>query len=462
MRIVTAEMTAEIMDYNVEIVRLRAALERSELKLEAAETALDHRQREIDAMRRTADALFALPSMEAMLQQTLAVAIEVLRADGGSVLLHDPEKETLKFRYVLGPSADKLIGYEIPVSTGVAGQVFRTGQPAIVDNVHDRAEHHSVDDRTGYRVDSMMTAPLKRAGHSPFGVINVINARHNFDDRDLEVLEVLGAVASASIENARLAQEARKAAIVNVIGDIAHDVKNMLTPIQSGAQTLKPILDDVLNDLDQLRSECPDNESWGERLERSLLFLRDDYDWILDSTIDASERVAARVREIADAIKGEISPPHFELAQANDTVREVARSLRIVAGKAQLQLLLELTEPLPSAEFDTKQLYNALYNLVNNAIPETPPGGSVTVRTNADDGHLLIEVADTGRGIPDQVRAKLFTDQVMTTKVGGTGLGTSIVAGVVKRHSGTITVRSEVGQGSTFSIRLPLQQAQAE
>ena len=451
-----------IMDYESEVIRLRAALERSERKLNAAENALEHRQREIDAMRRTADALFALPTMEAMLQQTLAIAIEVLRADGGSVLLHNVEKDTLKFHYVLGPSADKLIGYEMPVSSGVAGNVFRTGQPALVDNVRQRAEHHSVDDRTGYRVDSLMSAPLKRAGHSPFGVINVINARHDFDDRDLEVLEVLGAVASAAIENARLAHEARKAAIVNVIGDISHDVKNMLTPIQSGAQTLKPILDDVLNDLDQLRCECPDGELWGERLEKSLLFLRDDYEWILESTIDASERVAARVREIADAVKGEISAPNFELGQVNDTVREVALSLRVVASKAQLQLLLELTEDLPEAEFDSKQLYNALYNLVNNAIPETPSGGSITVRSNLENDLLLLEVADTGRGIPDHVRAKLFTDQAISTKVGGTGLGTSIVAGVVKRHRGTIAVQSEMGQGTTFSIRLPLKQNSAE
>ena len=447
------------MNHENEITRLRAALARSERKLVAAEEALDHRQREIDAMRRTAEALFALPTVDAMLQQTIAVAIEVLRADGGSVLLHNAEQDTLTFRYVLGPAAEKLIGYELPVSRGVAGQVFRTGQPARIDNVEDRAEHHSVDERTGYRVNSMMSAPLKRAGHTPFGVINVINARHSFDDRDLNVLEVLAAVAAASIENARLGQEARKAQIVNLIGDIAHDVKNMLTPIQSGAQTLKPILDDLLEDLDHLRSSCPQDEVWGEKIERSLMFFRSDYAWILDGTIEASERVEARVREIADAVKGEISLPQFQLAQANDTMCEVARSLRSVASKAQVQIRLDLHEELPFAEFDTKQLYNALYNLVNNAIPETPAGGSVSLRTRLEEEKLLLEVADTGRGIPEHVRAKLFTDEAVSTKPGGTGLGTRIVFGVVQRHNGTITLQSVEGQGSTFSIRLPLKQS---
>ena len=63
---------------------------------------------------------------------------------------------------------------------------------------------------------------------------------------------------------------------------------------------------------------------------------------------------------------------------------------------------------------------------------------------------------DTGKGIPEHIRKRLFTDEAVSTKPGGTGLGTRIVAGVVRRHNGTITVRSEEGRGSTFSIRLPL------
>jgi two-component system sensor histidine kinase AtoS len=117
-------------------------------------------------------------------------------------------------------------------------------------------------------------------------------------------------------------------------------------------------------------------------------------------------------------------------------------------------------------EFDRKQLYNALYNLVNNAIPETPSGGQVILRTralpqdneNSYEPMVLIQVQDMGCGIPEHVRARLFTDQAISTKEGGTGLGTRIVHGIVQRHGGTITVESREGEGSTFSIRLPLRQ----
>ena len=69
---------------------------------------------------------------------------------------------------------------------------------------------------------------------------------------------------------------------------------------------------------------------------------------------------------------------------------------------------------------------------------------------------LVVEVQDTGGGIPEHVQRVLFTDDAISTKPGGTGLGTRIVSDVVRRHNGTIAVESEAGKGSTFSIRLPL------
>jgi signal transduction histidine kinase len=71
---------------------------------------------------------------------------------------------------------------------------------------------------------------------------------------------------------------------------------------------------------------------------------------------------------------------------------------------------------------------------------------------------LRITVADTGRGMPEHIRRRLFTDQAQSTKVGGTGLGTKIVKNVVDAHGGSITVESEEGRGTRFTIRLPLRQ----
>lgn len=97
---------------------------------------------------------------------------------------------------------------------------------------------------------------------------------------------------------------------------------------------------------------------------------------------------------------------------------------------------------------------------VKNAIPETRPGGCVTVSghhgTRMDTVELA--VADTGRGMPPEVRDRLFTAQAYSTRQGGTGLGTKIVKDVVDLHHGQITVESEVGHGPTFRLMLPLSQ----
>jgi signal transduction histidine kinase len=136
-----------------------------------------------------------------------------------------------------------------------------------------------------------------------------------------------------------------------------------------------------------------------------------------------------------------------------------------VADKQGVTLQLDVSEGLPKIWVDPKRLYNAIYNLVNNAIPETPSGGSVTVRIRfvggdapfPDGNYMLIEVADTGRGMPQWVKERLFTDRVVSTKPGGTGLGTRIVKNVVDAHGGTISVESEEGKGTTFYIKLPVE-----
>jgi len=423
---------------------------------------LEHRERQIDAMSRTSNALFSHSSVDDMIRETLHLAIEVLDAEAGSLLLHNPANETLVFRQVIGPAAATLTGFVMPVTQGIAGSVFRTGKPDLTQKVHERPDFNAtVDEATGFHTESMMTVPVKRAEAAPIGVMQVLNSQRVFDGRDLEVLEVLCAQAASAIENARLAQEARKAVMVSVIGDISHDIKNMLTPIQSGVLTLRPFLDDLFVDLDEICSKCPQADETARKIGEAADAVRHDYGWILENALDAAERVQTRTREIADAVKGELSTPIFEEADLNITAADVARSLRPVAANAQIAIPLELDLKLPLAQFDRKQMYNALYNLVNNAIPETPPGGSVTIRTRAlepDSDTLVVEVQDTGGGIPEHVRKLLFTDDAISTKPGGTGLGTRIVAGVVRRHRGTITVESKEGEGSKFSIRLPLHQ----
>lgn len=432
------------------------------------ESELEERERQIDAMRRTCDTLFTSPSVDDLVRNTLEIAIDVLGANAGSLLLFNEKDDTLVFRYVVGEAAATLTGFAMPSTQGIAGRVFHSGKPDLTQKVAERAEFdRSVDEKTGFHTESMMTVPVRRSENLPFGIMQILNAKRLFDERDLEVLEVLSAVAAAAFENTRLAQEARKAAIVNLIGDISHDIKNMLTPIQTGVWTLEPMLDDLFESLEEIRKKIPLEAA--SQIINSTAYVREDYKWILSGALDAADKVQARTKEIADALKGELATPHFEPGDLNTSVCEVVHALAIVAQRADVNLKLELDPNLPPVDFDRKQIYNALYNLVNNAVPETV-GGTITLRTrprcaspapaegSTEIDGVIVEVQDTGRGMPEHVRQRLFTDDTISTKPGGTGLGTRIVAGIVRRHHGTINVESEEGKGSTFRIQLPLRQ----
>jgi signal transduction histidine kinase len=220
---------------------------------------------------------------------------------------------------------------------------------------------------------------------------------------------------------------------------------------------LEPMLQNMFRDLEHIRITCPDTETWADDIEAIAASVRDNYGWMLENVLHSAEQVQSRTKEIADAVKGDMTPPFFEEADLNETTEAIARPLKVVADKAGIALILDLEPNLPTVEYDRKQIYNALYNLVNNAIPETPTGGTITVRTRSyGDDMVQIDVADTGKGIPEHVRARLFTDSAISTKPGGTGLGTRIVAGVIRRHNGKISVETELGRGSTFTVRLPL------
>ncbi len=439
-----------------------------EQKVAELQVALEHRERQIHAMRRASEALFQQHSVDALVRQTLNVALEVLDAEAGSLQLHDPDTDTLVFRYMVGPSAESLTGHAMPVSQGINGQVFRTGVPDLAGHVSERKDFNpAIDERSGFHTESMMTVPVQRLGGAPIGVMQILNARGpGFDHSDLEVLQVLCGQAASAIETARLAQQARKAEIVSIIGDISHDIKNMLTPIQSGLWTLQPMLDDLFADVDKVVLQSHGRAA-GVALSNAATVVRETYPWIFSAALESCEQVQTRTRDIADAVKGELAAPLFEEGALNDVVNEVARPLFLLAEKTNVHLHLEIDHNLPRIKFDRKQIYNALYNLVSNAIPATPSGGSVTIRTCGPQHDartmlipggetLLLEVQDTGCGIPEPVRLRLFTDEAISTKPGGTGLGTRIVADIVRRHNGTITVESELGKGSTFSIRLPL------
>lgn len=125
--------------------------------------------------------------------------------------------------------------------------------------------------------------------------------------------------------------------------------------------------------------------------------------------------------------------------------------------KAGITVVRELLPTLPAIAADPVQLHQALVNMVVNAIQAMPLGGTLTIRTHVDELYATLSVEDTGVGMSEDVLKNIFTPFFTTKAAGqGTGLGLSVVHGIVSSHGGSIRVESKPGQGSLFEIRIPL------
>jgi two-component system, OmpR family, phosphate regulon sensor histidine kinase PhoR len=218
------------------------------------------------------------------------------------------------------------------------------------------------------------------------------------------------------------------------VANVSHELKTPLAAIQATVETL---LDGALNDpdhnihfLDRIR----ENADRLYRLVQDLLTL-------------------GRIESGQEAL--EIKPLSVEMAVSACISRQEDR-----AKTKGLELHAEPDGQI-LAQADEEALAEILDNLVDNAIKYTNSGGRITLRWFAEDGQVVLQVEDSGVGIPEKDLPRIFerfyrVDKARSRELGGTGLGLSIVKHLVQALGGTIAADSQLGQGTTFTVRLPL------
>jgi len=171
------------------------------------------------------------------------------------------------------------------------------------------------------------------------------------------------------------------------------------------------------------------------------------------------EKASLHAREIVKKllIFSRQMPTRKEKANINDLIKEGLYFLESRCIKEGIELDYSLARNLPEIVIDPSQLRQVVVNLVVNAIQAMPQGGKLHIRTQTSDHHISIIIEDTGVGMSREVLKQVFLPFFTTKDVGeGTGLGLSVVHGIVSSHGGSIEVDSTVGIGSTFEIKLPL------
>jgi signal transduction histidine kinase len=406
---------------------------------------------EFQVVRLACEPLFQRIGVDALVQQTLHIALQTVGAETGSVVLADPDARTLVFKYSVGEKP-VVSGTAFPWDQGITGSVFHSGKAAVVQDVKKDSRHlATIDTATGYTTRDMISLPLKRWEGEPIGVLNVLNKRQGrLSEDDLGILTLIAAFAAVAIEQARLYEESKLAEVARLVGNMTHDLKNLMTPVAMAANLLR-------DDVKDLFAALP------AKVAKSVQPFHERFTEAVEVMSKSSGLMRARMKEIADCIKGLSAPPHFTDCHLAEVVRNVFTILAPVAQEKGVRLTIEGFDEVRAIQADGDRLFNAFYNLVDNAIDATDGGGAVTIRgaENQTARAVRVSVKDTGRGMPPGILASLFKPGAISRKKGGTGLGTKIVKDVVDAHGGTVRAESEEGKGSTFHLTLPFNPAGA-
>ena len=426
----------------------------ADAELESLRQTVSELERRLEAVRSIAVGLSTATSVPDLIREALNISLKVAECEAGSILLHNPEKKKLVFSYVVGEKAGELIGMELDPDLGLAGKVFKTGESCISQDAAKESDHlRELGELVGYKTTNIVTVPLMSPGGELFGVMQVLNKLSApFNEHDVTLIETMAAHIAVAIETARLHEEARLATIVRFVGNISHDVKNMVTPTMTGAETLGMVAEDCFAKFD----ECIRSHADAKDVCTTISELRELCPEIIEMIMEGCEAVQQRMAEISAAVKGIVSKPNFEETDVLSIGRRVGVMLKPLAQKKGLSL--DIQGDVPPAMVDGKMIYNAVYNLIFNAIDACSKGDSVTFSFQGVNGDIVMECADTGPGMPESVKARLFTDDAVSTKPMGTGLGTRIVKNVIDAHGGSVEVTSELGVGTTIRCRIPMTQ----
>jgi signal transduction histidine kinase len=205
---------------------------------------------------------------------------------------------------------------------------------------------------------------------------------------------------------------------------IIHDIKNLMGTLRVYAQVMK-------------------RKSGNEEAAK-----------LADDMIHQVDRFVNMTQEILDFSRG-VSAANIQELEFEQVMSGVLDFIEKDLSKNNVQLVRSI-QFSGLVHMDQDKMVRVFYNLASNARDAMPQGGSLVVATERSNGNVKIEFKDSGSGMPEEVRARIFEPFMTYGKKHGTGLGMAIVKKIIDDHHGTIEIESEMGKGSTFSFTLPI------
>ena len=408
---------------------------------------VEARNRDLTALGEVGRAVSATLDLNVVLKTIIDRAVDLSGTDGGSIFYLREERGAFELGETSGLEEQVVAKFrklDIAARETGLGEAIAKRQPLQVPDVTKRASNPLRDAALEAGLRAALIVPLI-SSEEPLGAL-VLQRRQpgEFSPAVVSLMQSFADQSTIALENAQLFEE------------IARKSRELEIASQHKSQF-------VANMSHELRTPLAAILGYTELIQEGF------YGALPEKSMDALTRIRSNgkhllglintVLDIAKIESGQFSLnlAEYALASVVETVRAATESL---AETKKLALKTEVSKSLPIGFGDEQRLTQVLLNLVGNAIKFTDTG-EVRITASTENGHFAVSVADTGPGIPADQLTRVFdqfhqVDNSNTKKKGGTGLGLAIAKQIVEMHGGRVWVESEVGQGATFQMQLPV------
>jgi len=365
---------------------------------------------------------------------------EIIRAEKVLVFLYNRERDRYASAFPAYGFADSDVENWSYEPSFINSLYLKSNKRSIIILPEDHVTKQLLLRETG-NIRNLAIIWLKQKGILTGFLMTINKEGAEFVEEDIRLLSVIANNFSVAMDNAQLyrnlhtqmqklkdtqeqlVQAAKLAAIGELAANIAHEINNPLTSILGYAELMREEedIESIMRDLEIIESES--------------LRARD----IVRQLLEFSKKWPLKISKV----------------DINRLLKEVIDLISLNLRDSEINIVDDFSH-IPQISADASQLKQVFLNLINNAIQSMPNGGTLSIRTAKIDNSVMIEVSDTGTGIPDNVAQKIFEPFFTTKKDRGTGLGLPISYRIIKKHGGKIEVKKRVDKGTTFRVILPI------
>ena len=403
---------------------------------------LEGRQQQLLRLVELSMTLNSTLDLDELLQTITSTATELLDCEASSILLYDEKNPRLYFAASTGTDPGKLAEIPVPMEGSIAGTIFRTNQPMILNNAEQDPRHYSnVSDHVKFKINTLLGVPMPIKDRT-VGVLEAVNKRDGiFNERDVAILSVTAAHAAIAINNARLLKQTKQALEKvketnsiksNFLSLASHELRTPLGIIIGYATFLQ----------EEAKGELSDH---AQQVLNAAEQMRSLLDQMNNLPLLQTDEMVMRPSKIS----------------VQDILNFACDEIKYFAARKNLALVFAFEDDPIYITVDPEKTTLAIVNLLNNAIRFSPNDSQIVIGAIEQGNQVMAWVQDNGKGIPGDKLQKIFEEFYQleppnTRSYGGLGIGLTIAKGLIEVQDGKIWAESEgLGKGTTLKVLLP-------